>query len=261
MVGRRWKSAFAAVLIWAGYAAAQDRVVEIRSYNLKAGARDRFHQRFVREALPMLQRRKVDVVAYGPSLHDSDSYYLMRSYSSLEDRQKSEDAFYGSDEWMKGPREATLADIKDYTTVVIRLDDATIQGLRRNMKEDGMHPKAEMSSDLTTLLGLNQDYIRSVQNSDVRRFNEILADDFLCSLPDGQLIDRARFLEQTALPVKISNLEVHDVNVRLMGDFAIIHARTTYSTSDGGAGSGRYTDVWARRDGRWLAVSAHVTRK
>ena len=104
---------------------------------------------------------------------------------------------------MKGPREATLADIKDYTTVVIRLDDATIQGLRRNMKEDGMHPKAEMSSDLTTLLGLNQDYIRSVQNSDVQRFNEILADDFLCSLPDGQLIDRARFLEQTALPVKM----------------------------------------------------------
>jgi hypothetical protein len=25
-------------------------------------------------------------------------------------------------------------------------------------------------------------------------------------------------------------------------------------------GSGRYTDVWARRHGRWLAVSAHVTR-
>ena len=45
-----------------------------------------------------------------------------------------------------------------------------------------------------------------------------------------------------------------------MGDFAIIHARTSYMLPDGKPGSGRYTDVWARRDGRWLAVSAHVTR-
>jgi hypothetical protein len=99
-----------------------------------------------------------------------------------------------------------------------------------------------------------------VQTSDVQRFREILADDFLCSLPDGSLVDRDRFLEQTARPVTISNLEAHDVNVRLMGEFAIVHARTTYTTANGSAGSGRYTDVWALRQGRWLAVSAHVTR-
>jgi hypothetical protein len=29
---------------------------------------------------------------------------------------------------------------------------------------------------------------------------------------------------------------------------------------DGNTGSGRYTDVWAKRNGRWLAVSAHVSR-
>ena len=117
-----------------------------------------------------------------------------------------------------------------------------------------------MTSDLATLLELNEDYIRSVQTSDVRRFDEILADDFRCSNPDGSLIDRARFLEQTARPVTISNLQAHEVDVRLMGDFAIIHARTSYTAPDGRPGSGRYTDVWARRDGRWLAVSAHVTR-
>jgi ketosteroid isomerase-like protein len=115
-------------------------------------------------------------------------------------------------------------------------------------------------SDQTALLELNQEYIRSVQDSDVRRFNEILADDFLCSLPDGSLVDRAQFLVQTAKPARISNLQAHDVKVRQMGDFAIIHARTTYSGPDGRPGSGRYTDVWARRNGRWLAVSAHVTR-
>ena len=45
-----------------------------------------------------------------------------------------------------------------------------------------------------------------------------------------------------------------------MGDVAIIHARTAYTLPDGRTAGGRYTDVWARRNGRWLAVSAHVTR-
>jgi ketosteroid isomerase-like protein len=120
--------------------------------------------------------------------------------------------------------------------------------------------KNAMKPDLVRLQELNQDYIRSVQTSDVARFREILAEDFVCSLPDGSLIDRERFLEHTARPVKFSNLEAHDVQIRLMADFAIIHARTTYTTDDGRAGGGRYTDVWAKRDGSWLAVSAHVTR-
>ena len=114
--------------------------------------------------------------------------------------------------------------------------------------------------DLDTLLELNRDYIHSVQGSDVQRFSEILADDFLCSNPDGSLVDRDQFLKQTAVPVTISGLEARDVNVRIMGDVAIIHARTTYTRADGQPGAGRYTDVWARRNGRWLAVSAHVTR-
>jgi ketosteroid isomerase-like protein len=116
------------------------------------------------------------------------------------------------------------------------------------------------ATDRQTLEQLNRDYIGSVQNSDVRRFDEILAEDFLCSNPDGSLVDRAGFLVQTARPVTILNLEARDVKIRIMGDVAIIHARTTYTMSDGRAASGRYTDVWARRNGRWLAVSAHVTR-
>ena len=107
------------------------RVVEIRSYNLKPGTRDRFHRLFLEEAWPMLKRAQMDVVAYGPSLHDENSYFLMRSFPGVEARQQQEDAFYGSDEWRNGPREAILDCIESYTTVVIDLDDATIEGLRK----------------------------------------------------------------------------------------------------------------------------------
>src|SRR4051794_15450924 len=116
------------------------------------------------------------------------------------------------------------------------------------------------ASDLEILMRLNRDYIRSVQNGDVRCFDKILAADFRCSNPDGSLVDRSSFLAQTARPVMISNLAVHDVEIRMFGDVAIIHARTSYTLPDGRAGGGRYTDVWARQNGRWLAVSAHVTR-
>jgi len=115
-------------------------------------------------------------------------------------------------------------------------------------------------ADHDELTRLNDDYIRSVQHSDVKRFDEILAQDFYCSNPDGSLVDRAQFLKQTALPVTISDLSTEDVMIRIMGDFAIIHARTRYKTKDGEARSGRYTDCWAKRGGKWLAVSAHVTR-
>jgi ketosteroid isomerase-like protein len=125
---------------------------------------------------------------------------------------------------------------------------------------DADTPTAATRSDLDALLALNDDYIRSVQKGDVRRFGEILADDFLCSNPDGSLVDKAGFLAQTARPVTIRGLATEDVKLRILGDVAIIHARTSYTTAEGERRNGRYTDIWARRDGRWLAVSAHVTR-
>jgi ketosteroid isomerase-like protein len=121
-------------------------------------------------------------------------------------------------------------------------------------------PDMAMRTDHDILAALNDDYIRSVQHSDVKRFGEMLAQDFRCSNPDGSLLDRAGFLAQTARPVTISGLRTEDVEIRLMGDFAIIHARTLYTLADGKPGRGRYTDVWARQDGTWRCVSAHVTR-
>ena len=115
-------------------------------------------------------------------------------------------------------------------------------------------------ADTDILRQLNEDFVRSVEMSDVRRFDEILAKDFLNSNPDGSLVDRTGFLAQIARPAMISGLEAHDVRIRILGDIAIIHARTTYKKPDGQAGAGRYTDVWARRQGGWLCVSAHVTR-
>ena len=68
-----------------------------------------------------------------------------------------------------------------------------------------------MTNDIDKLTALNRDFVASVQNSDVRRFDEILAPEFYSSNPDKSLVDRAAFLEQTAKPVAMRSLQAHVV--------------------------------------------------
>lgn len=114
--------------------------------------------------------------------------------------------------------------------------------------------------DLEALKALNLGYIRSVQEADVRWFDEHLSADFMNTNPDASIVDRKGFLERIARGAGITGLRAEDVLVRVMGDLGIIHARTTYRLPDGKAGAGRYTDIWFRDGERWLCVAAHVAR-
>jgi hypothetical protein len=105
-------------------------IVEIRTYDLTPGRREDFHRLVVEESLPLLGRHEVDVIGYGPSAHDETTYVLIRAFDDLADRERSEEAFYGSAEWLEGPRDRILELIEGYTTVVLELDAATIAGLR-----------------------------------------------------------------------------------------------------------------------------------
>jgi uncharacterized protein (TIGR02246 family) len=117
-----------------------------------------------------------------------------------------------------------------------------------------------IETDVQAVTRLNATYIDCVVAADARRFATILAPDFVCSNPDGTLIDRDEFLRRTESGSPLRSMDIEDVRIRMLGDVAVIHARTTYVLGDGRRGAGRYTDVWALRDGTWLAVAAHVTR-
>ena len=106
-------------------------LIEIRSINLKPGTREEFHRLYIEEALPLLKRWNFDVVAYGPSLHDENSYYVIRRFDSLAQREQMEDAYYASDDWRLGPREAILALFENYIDIVFELDEVTVQGFRK----------------------------------------------------------------------------------------------------------------------------------
>ena len=97
-------------------------VVEILTLTLKAGMRDQFRDVYTREALPLLRKWNFRVIAHGPSQHDDDSYFVIRAFDSLEQRREAEDAYYGSDDWRRGPRAAILSMLEHDSYVVVPSD-------------------------------------------------------------------------------------------------------------------------------------------
>ena len=94
-------------------------ITEIRIYKLKESTSSEFYKVFTEQSLPMMNRWNVNVVDYGFSLIDKDSFHLIRSYESIEHRKASQDAFYGSDELIHGPEKAIMECIDTYNTSVV----------------------------------------------------------------------------------------------------------------------------------------------
>ena len=88
--------------------------------------------------------------------------------------------------------------------------------------------KSDARTDLEVLGQLNRDFVRSVDEADVRWFEQHLAADFFNTNPDGSFVDRAGFLAQIARGSAVRDIKEHDVKIRLLGDYAIIHACTRY---------------------------------
>jgi len=110
----------------------EKRLVEVRSYKLKPGASVEFDRLITTVALPMLRVADMDVVACGASPHEADTYYLVRAYADLADLNAQQDAFYGSDAWRLGPREAVLACIDHFLNTVLWLSPEGVEDLRRS---------------------------------------------------------------------------------------------------------------------------------
>jgi ketosteroid isomerase-like protein len=113
---------------------------------------------------------------------------------------------------------------------------------------------------LETLEALNRGYLLAGEKADAVWYDANLAEDYMATNPDGSLVDKAGFLARFKKPYGGTNLRAPEVHIQLVGDVALIHCRFEDTKPDGSTGTGRYTDIWARRDGRWLCVSAHFVR-
>jgi uncharacterized protein (TIGR02246 family) len=119
------------------------------------------------------------------------------------------------------------------------------------------------SEDDTRLLqALNDSYVKAFRDADVAWYGAHLAQDYVMVSGDGAQWDRAAALSRFSRPTFATSMRsfpVDKVTVRRFHDVALIHAENAYELKDGRKGVSRYTDIWQKRDGRWLCIAAHIS--
>jgi hypothetical protein len=109
------------------------RLIELRTYRLKPGTGPTLHDAFIRKGIPLVKQAGMDVVAFGFSADDREGYFLVRAFSGIEDRRSTEDAFYSSDAWRKGPRQSIIEHIESYQDTLLWLSSEAVELLRRDL--------------------------------------------------------------------------------------------------------------------------------
>jgi hypothetical protein len=74
-------------------------IVEVRSYRIKPGKRDEFIKLFESRAIPALRKYGIRVVGPMLDVENPNKFVFLRSFPSLEERDRMKDAFYGGDLW------------------------------------------------------------------------------------------------------------------------------------------------------------------
>ena len=103
-----------------------NRVLELRLYKFHPGQRAAFAERFRNQLLPMIKRHGMEVIHYGPSLHDEDSFFIIRAYASAEARNAAVDSLYSAAEWLMNHEQDVLDMIVTMNSCVFEADDWTI---------------------------------------------------------------------------------------------------------------------------------------
>jgi ketosteroid isomerase-like protein len=114
------------------------------------------------------------------------------------------------------------------------------------------------------LINLERDFERAVVANDAEAIGKFLADDWVIIDPDGNIIDKARFLsviKSGALTHEV--MESDNMSVRTYGDSAVVTALATTKGKFAGqefSTRERATDFFVKQGGRWQCVFSQLTK-
>ena len=115
-------------------------------------------------------------------------------------------------------------------------------------------------ADVEAIRALNDHYIRSWREHDMDWYRANLADYFVCTATDGSVLSKQDFVSYPDQGASIKEAHVENVAVRVYGtSTAVVTGNTVVHWKDGRVSATRYTDTYARIDGKWKAVSAQLT--
>jgi uncharacterized protein (TIGR02246 family) len=115
------------------------------------------------------------------------------------------------------------------------------------------------------LAQIEDDWAKALEAHDTTFFTRVLAPDFHGTADSAKTFGRAEVIHDAAdTSVQIRDLNDEDRQIRIYGDgtVGVVTGLSHWTTQKGehpGPSSGRYTEVWVKRDGRWQAVAGHYS--
>ncbi len=93
-------------------------IVEVRSYRIKAGRRAEFIEFFETRAIPAQRAHGMQILGPLLDLENPDQFVFLRSFPSLDERERMKEAFYEGDVW-KGELEAVAMPMLESFDVIL----------------------------------------------------------------------------------------------------------------------------------------------
>ena len=93
-------------------------IVEVRSYRIKPGRRDEFIKLFESRAIPAQRSYGMKIVGPMLDVENPNKFVFLRSFPSLEERDRMKDAFYGGDLWKKELERLAMPLLESYDVIL-----------------------------------------------------------------------------------------------------------------------------------------------
>ena len=93
-------------------------IVEVRSYRIKPGKRDEFIELFETRAVPAQRTYGINVIGPFLDVENPNKFVFLRSFPSLEERDRMKEAFYGSELWKNELEELAMPLLDSYDVIL-----------------------------------------------------------------------------------------------------------------------------------------------
>jgi ketosteroid isomerase-like protein len=128
--------------------------------------------------------------------------------------------------------------------------------------EDTTPAPTDEAAVLAALTELEHEWTVANINADKKKLNNILADDYVGTLPNGQAQGKAEYLRTATRDDAIQKWDFVDLKVSLRGDRATLTGVLQLEIKDQQGQDQnlafRFTDKFVWRDGRWQATASEV---
>ncbi len=120
-----------------------------------------------------------------------------------------------------------------------------------------------IGSEEIALMKIEQVWGAAMVKNDSAAMDKMLASEYSSNAEGTFMSKRQLIANMKSGAYKVTSLQPGEMKALVIGDTAIVHGSGTEKSTLNGkdtSGTYRYTDVFAKRDGQWLAVSTYATK-